>query len=94
MTTDVMHLNLFTMDAVEHVTVGSWRYPGDQSARYADTDYWTAVARTAERGGFDGIFFADVRGIYDVYGDSSEPAVEKAVQTPSNDPAYLIPAMA
>jgi FMN-dependent oxidoreductase (nitrilotriacetate monooxygenase family) len=92
--TDQMRLNLFTMNSVEHVSVGSWRLPGDQSHRYHDRDYWTDVARTAERGGFDAVFFADVRGIYDVYGDSRETAVEKAVQTPSNDPAYLIPAMA
>jgi len=89
-----LHLNLFTMSSVEHVTVGSWRYPGDQSARYRDRAYWTDIARTAERGGFDAIFFADVRGIYDVYDDSREPAIERAVQTPSNDPAYLVPAMA
>jgi FMN-dependent oxidoreductase (nitrilotriacetate monooxygenase family) len=89
-----LHLNLFTMDAVEHVTVGSWRYPGDQSPRYHDREYWTDVARTAERGGFDGVFFADVRGIYDVYGDDRDHAVERAVQTPSNDPAYVVPAMA
>jgi len=91
---DRLHLNLFTMSAVEHVTVGSWRYPGDQSTRYGDRSYWTEVARTAERGGFDAIFFADVRGIYDVYDDSRDPAIERAVQTPSNDPAYLVPAMA
>ena len=91
---DRLHLNLFTMNAVEHVTVGSWQYPGDQSHRYRDREYWTEVARTAERGGFDAIFFADVRGIYDVYDDSRDPAIERAVQTPSNDPAYLVPAMA
>jgi FMN-dependent oxidoreductase (nitrilotriacetate monooxygenase family) len=91
---DRLQLNLFTMNAVEHVTVGSWRYPGDQSHRYRDREYWTEVARTAERGGFDAIFFADVRGIYDVYDDSREPAIERAVQTPSNDPGYLVPAMA
>jgi FMN-dependent oxidoreductase (nitrilotriacetate monooxygenase family) len=91
---DHLHLNLFTMNAVEHVTVGSWRHPGDHSSRYTDLSYWTELARTAERGGFDGVFFADVRGIYDVYDDAREPAVERAVQTPSNDPAYLVPAMA
>jgi len=74
--------------------VGSWRHPGDQSTRYSDREYWTEVARTAERGGFDGVFFADVRGIYDVYEDDRDPAIERAVQTPSNDPAYLVPAMA
>jgi len=91
---DRLRLNLFTMSSVEHVTVGSWRYPGDQSARYRDRSYWTEVARTAERGGFDAVFFADVRGIYDVYDGSRDPAIERAVQTPSNDPAYLVPAMA
>ncbi len=91
---DRMRLNLFTMDSVEHVSVGSWRLPGDQSHRYHDREYWTDVARTAERGGFDAVFFADVRGVYDVYGDSRETAIEKAVQTPSNDPAYVVPAMA
>jgi len=92
--TEQMRLNLFTMNAVEHVSVGSWRLPGDQSYRYYDREYWTDVARTAERGGFDAVFFADVRGIYDVYGDSRDPAIENAVQTPSNDPAYVVPAMA
>ena len=89
-----LHLNLFTMNAVEHVTIGSWRYPGDASTRYTDLEYWSRLAQTAERGGFDGIFLADVRGIYDVYDDSRAPALERAVQTPSNDPAYLVPAMA
>lgn len=73
---DRLRLNLFTMNAVEHVSVGSWRLPGDQSHRYRDQAYWTDVARTAERGGFDAVFFADVRGIYDVYGDDRETAVD------------------
>ncbi|OYR77255.1 MULTISPECIES: LLM class flavin-dependent oxidoreductase [Halorubrum] len=91
---DHLHLNLFTMTSVEHVSPGSWRYPGDRSADYADREYWTEVARTAERGGFDAVFFADVRGIYDVYGDDRETAVERAVQTPANDPQLVVPAMA
>lgn len=94
MTDERMGLNLFTMNSVEHVSAGSWRYPGDQSHRYTDREYWTDVARTAERGGFDAIFFADVRGIYDVYGDDREMAIERAVQTPSNHPQALVPAMA
>jgi len=91
---DHLHLNLFTMNSVEHVSQGTWRRAGDRSHEYTDREYWTEVARTAERGGFDGIFFADVRGIYDVYGGDRTTAVEKAVQIPSNDPSYLIPAMA
>ena len=91
---DHLHLNLFTMNSVEHVSPGSWTYPGDQSHRYTDREYWTDVARTAERGGFDAVFFADVRGIYDVFGGDRETAIRKGVQTPSNDPSYLVPAMA
>ena len=91
---DGFHLNLFTMNALEHVSAGSWTTPGDRSAAYTDREYWTDVARTAERGGFDAVFFADVRGIYDVYGGDRETAVRKGVQTPANDPELLVPAMA
>ena len=91
---DHLHLNLFTMASVEHVSPGSWTYPGDRSPEYADREYWTEVARTAERGGFDAVFFADVRGIYDVYGDDRDTAVEKGVQTPASDPQLVVPAMA
>jgi FMN-dependent oxidoreductase (nitrilotriacetate monooxygenase family) len=94
MSDEHLHLNLFTMNSVEHVTQGTWRRDGDRSHQYTDREYWTDVARTAERGGFDGIFFADVRGIYDVYGDDRTTAVEKAVQIPSNDPTHVVPAMA
>ena len=94
MTDDHLHVNLFTMNSVEHVSPGSWRIPGDQSHRYTDREYWTEVARTAERGGFDAVFFADVRGIYDVYEGSRDPAIRRAIQTPSNVPQALIPAMA
>ncbi|WP_255171110.1 LLM class flavin-dependent oxidoreductase [Natrononativus amylolyticus] len=89
-----LHFNLFTMNSVEHVSPGTWTIPGDQSHRYTDREYWTEVARTAERGGLDAIFFADVRGIYDVYGDSRDPAIRRAIQTPSNAPQALVPAMA
>ncbi|WP_227354100.1 LLM class flavin-dependent oxidoreductase [Haladaptatus salinisoli] len=94
MTDETIHFNLFTMNAVEHVTAGNWRTPGDQSHRYTELDYWQEVARLAERGGFDAVFFADVRGIYDVFGGSRDTAIEKAVQTPANDPELLVPAMA
>ncbi|WP_049970513.1 LLM class flavin-dependent oxidoreductase [Haladaptatus cibarius] len=94
MSDENIHFNLFTMNAVEHVTAGNWRTPGDQSHRYTDMDYWQEVARLAERGKFDAVFFADVRGIYDVHGGNRDTAIEKAIQTPANDPELLIPAMA
>jgi FMN-dependent oxidoreductase (nitrilotriacetate monooxygenase family) len=94
MSDETIHFNLFTMNSVEHVTAGNWRTPGDQSHRYTDMAYWQEVARLAEKGGFDAVFFADVRGIYDVYGGDRTTAIEKAIQTPANDPELVIPAMA
>ncbi|OLV69128.1 5,10-methylene tetrahydromethanopterin reductase, partial [Acinetobacter baumannii] len=47
-----------------------------------------------ERGFFDGIFIADVLGIYDVYHQSAEHALTGAVQVPVNDPLQIMPAMA
>lgn len=43
---------------------------------------------------FDGIFIADVLGIYDVYHQSAEHALTGAVQVPVNDPLQIVPAMA
>ena len=52
------------------------------------------LARTLERGKFDGIFLADVLGVYDVFGGSAEAALRHAAQVPVNDPLLLVPAMA
>ncbi|MDE1184283.1 LLM class flavin-dependent oxidoreductase [Paraburkholderia sp.] len=89
-----LHLNAFDMNCVGHIQQGLWAHPRDQSSRYKELAYWTAYAKTLEKGLFDGIFFADVAGVYDVYGGSPDAAIEHAVQVPVNDPTLLIPAMA
>jgi len=89
-----IRLNAFEMNCVGHQSPGLWAHPRDRSAGYTDLDYWTSLAKTLERGKFDGIFLADVLGIYDVYGGSPDAALRHAVQVPVNDPVLLIPAMA
>jgi FMN-dependent oxidoreductase (nitrilotriacetate monooxygenase family) len=89
-----IRLNAFEMNCVGHQSPGLWAHPRDRSASYTDLDYWTGLAKTLERGRFDGIFLADVLGIYDVYGGSPDAALRHAVQVPVNDPLLLIPAMA
>jgi alkanesulfonate monooxygenase len=89
-----IRLNAFAMNCVGHQSPGLWAHPRDRSAQYTDLDYWTGLARTLERGKFDGIFLADVLGIYDVYGGSPAAALRHAVQVPVNDPMLLVPAMA
>jgi long-chain alkane monooxygenase len=44
-----------------------WTHPRDTSASYNTLGYWQPLARTAESGLVDGIFLADIVGVYDVY---------------------------
>lgn len=87
-------LNAFDMNTPSHQSNGLWRHPRDHSIEYADMAYWQDLARTLERGLFDGIFLADVTGIYDVYNSSPQAAIASATQVPVNDPFTLVPVMA
>ncbi|MFV8164436.1 LLM class flavin-dependent oxidoreductase [Mycobacterium sp. 134] len=87
-------LNAFDMNCVAHIVAGTWRHPDSQAARYKDIDYWLDLARLLERGLFDGLFIADVLGIYDVYGGGPAAALRSGAQVPVNDPLLVVPAMA
>src|SRR6266702_5686880 len=87
-------LNAFNMNAVGHINHGLWTHPRDRSAHYTDLDYWTGLAQTLERGKFDGIFLADIVGVYDVYQGGPETPLRESVQIPINDPSLIVPAMA
>lgn len=86
--------NAFEMNCVTHQSPGLWRHPQDRSRDYKTLSYWVDLAKTLERGLFDGIFLADVQGLYDVYGASPDAALAHATQVPVNDPLLLVPAMA
>jgi len=89
-----LRLNAFAMNCVGHQSQGLWRHPRDSSAEYWRMDHWVELARLLERGKFDGLFLADVVGVYDVYGGSPDTALREAVQVPTNDPLLIIPPMA
>ena len=63
-------LNAFNMNCVGHINHGLWTHPRDTSNQYKTLDYWTELARLLERGLFDGLFLADIVGVYDVYQQS------------------------
>lgn len=84
----------FDMNCAGHQSVGLWRHPRDKSSDYTSAEYWKSLAQTLERGKFDGIFLADVSGLYDVYGGSPETALRAGVQVPANDPFTLVPVIA
>ena len=89
-----LRLNAFAMNCVGHQSQGLWRHPRDRSAEYWRLNHWVELARLLERGNFDGLFLADVVGVYDVYGGSPDTALREAVQVPTNDPLLIIPPMA
>ena len=92
--TKEIRLNAFDMNCVGHIQHGMWTHPRDRSTEYNTIQYWQDLARLAERGKFDGIFLADIVGVYDVYRGGPAPSIVDAVQIPVNDPMMVVPVMA
>jgi FMN-dependent oxidoreductase (nitrilotriacetate monooxygenase family) len=61
-TTRRLHLNAFLMAPGHHDA--AWRHPLSRPHRATDISYFEDLARTAERGTFDSIFFADGLAIW------------------------------
>lgn len=89
-----IRFNAFAINGVGHQLPGIWRHPADRSRDYRELEHWTRLARLLEGGLFDGLFLADALGPYDVYGGSSDAALQTAAKIPMNDPMMLVSAMA
>ncbi|WP_275630337.1 LLM class flavin-dependent oxidoreductase [Pseudomonas sp. 273] len=87
-------LNAFNMNCVGHINHGLWTHPRDDSSDFNKLRYWTDLARLLERGLFDGLFLADILGVYDVYQGGIDLTLKEAIQLPVNDPLMLVSAMA
>jgi hypothetical protein len=88
--TKEIRLNAFDTNCVGHIQHGMWTHPRDRSTEYNTIRYWQDLARLAERGKFDGIFVADIVGVYDVYRGGPAPSIVDAVQIPVNDPMMVV----
>ncbi|WP_457438312.1 LLM class flavin-dependent oxidoreductase [Pseudomonas sp. TE3786] len=87
-------LNAFNMNCIGHINHGLWTHPRDNSTAFNSLEYWTELAQLLERGLFDGLFIADIVGVYDVYQNSLDVPLKEAIQLPVNDPLLLVSAMA
>ena len=87
-------LNAFDMNSVGHINHGLWTHPRDESHRFNELSYWTDLAQTLEKGLFDGLFIADITGVYDVYQNGIDLTLKESIQLPSHDPSTLVSAMA
>ena len=90
-----MHLLSFlTHSPINHTTL-SWADPKDQRiAGFRDLNYWMNLARSLERGLFDGAFFADTLGGFEHYRERFHEAMQYAVWWPTHDPMPLMSVMA
>ncbi|MBV4554695.1 LLM class flavin-dependent oxidoreductase [Pseudomonas sp. SWRI102] len=87
-------LNAFNMNCIGHINHGLWTHPQDTSTQFNTIEYWTGLAQLLERGLFDGLFIADIVGVYDVYQQSVDITLKESIQSPVNDPLLLVSAMA
>lgn len=60
----MLHLNLFIFGCGHHRA--AWRHPGSAVERLGDIAYYEELARIAERGRFDAVFFADGQSIENI----------------------------
>jgi len=87
-------LNAFHMCSPSQSWAGMWTHERDQCTGYTSVDYYVDLAKLAERGLFDSIFFADSIGLMDKYGGDPAEAIRAGAMAPMNDPTLVIPAMA
>jgi FMN-dependent oxidoreductase (nitrilotriacetate monooxygenase family) len=76
-------------------TEGAWRNPASwiNYPYYTQPDIWEDVARVAERGCIDMVFFGDGVGIPDTWGGSIDAAVKWGLQWPRHDMSPTIALM-
>lgn len=94
MTRQRIAFNAFDMTCIMHQSPGLWTHPQDRSVDYKKLGYWTDLAKLLERGKFDGLFIADVLGVYDTYQGSADASIRRAMQVPVHDPLMQVSAMA
>lgn len=86
-----IHLGVFEVNSVNHLTQGIWAHPDQNRVHYSKIEYWKNIAQLLERGKFDFMFFADTYGYPKA---RTELAFREATGLPGNDPMMLIPALA
>ncbi|CAN7663071.1 NtaA/DmoA family FMN-dependent monooxygenase [Phenylobacterium sp. LjRoot225] len=90
-----IHLVSFLINSPINHTVLSWADKTDNRVKaLGDLALWQDLAKTLERGMFDGMFFADTPGVFDRYKDRVDEAVRYGVCWPSHDPVVLLSALA
>ncbi|KAA0918339.1 LLM class flavin-dependent oxidoreductase [Dietzia sp. ANT_WB102] len=87
----MLHLNAFLFGCGHHTA--AWRHPDSPVERLGDITYYEELARTAERGCLDAVFFADGHSVLDPAGGSwwfLEPLTALAAMARATDHVGLV----
>ncbi len=94
MATRQMHLVAYLKTGPTAMHVGGWRHPESTLDDILDIERYQHIARVLEAAKFDGCFFADLFGLYDIHGGSYDPYVRRGGQISFLDPTVVLPVMA
>ena len=89
-----MHLVAYLKTGPTALHVGGWRHPEATLDDILDPSRYQHIARVLEAAKFDGCFFADLFGLYDVHQGSYDAYVRRGGQISYLDPTVVLPVMA
>jgi FMN-dependent oxidoreductase (nitrilotriacetate monooxygenase family) len=89
-----MHLVAYLKTGPTAMHVGGWRHPEATLDDILKPGRYEHIARVLEAARFDGCFFADLFGLYDIHGGSYDPYVRRGGQISFLDPTVVLPVMA
>ena len=94
MTERAMHLIAYLKTGPTALHTGGWRHPESTLDDILEPARYEYIARLLEAARFDGCFFADLFGLYDIHGGSYDAYVRRGGQISFLDPTVVLPVMA
>ncbi len=89
-----LHLIAYLKTGPTALHVGGWRHPKSTLDDILDPARYQHIARVLEAAKFDGCFFADLFGLYDLHQGSFDAYVRRGGQISYLDPTVVLPVMA
>lgn len=89
-----MHLVAYLKTGPTAIHVGGWRHPESTLDDILEPSRYEHIARVLEAAKFDGCFFADLFGLYDIHAGSFDAYVRRGGQISFLDPTVVLPVMA
>src|ERR1700722_2763130 len=89
-----MHLIAYLKTGPTAQHTGGWRHPEATLDDILEPSRYQHIARVLEAAKFDGCFFADLFGLYDIHQGSFDAYVRRGGQISYLDPTVVLPVMA